>query len=101
MAWHRNGDHTFNGVPCISSSSCFWRSGYSPLNSLSRCFCCVCFRAKNQNVDLPAVLVFPSWQTDTYPSVVALPSSAEKLIVHIKTALLHPVVNHSECIVAT
>lgn len=47
--------------------------------------------AKNQNVDLPAVLVFPSWQTDTYPSVVALPSSAEKLIVHIKTALLHPV----------
>ncbi|KAM9836084.1 thioredoxin domain-containing protein 16 [Aulostomus maculatus] len=46
--------------------------------------------AADLTVDLPAVLVFPSWRTHTRPSVMFLSSSAEELISDINTALLHP-----------
>ncbi|KAM7375344.1 hypothetical protein PAMA_014445 [Pampus argenteus] len=45
--------------------------------------------AADHTVDLPAVLVFPSWRTHTHPSTLPL-SSAEELLSHINTALLHP-----------
>ncbi|XP_042369210.1 thioredoxin domain-containing protein 16 [Plectropomus leopardus] len=41
-------------------------------------------------VDLPAVLVFPSWRTHTHPSILSVSTSAEELLSHINTALLHP-----------
>uniref|UniRef100_A0AAQ5YSA6 Thioredoxin domain-containing protein n=2 Tax=Amphiprion ocellaris TaxID=80972 RepID=A0AAQ5YSA6_AMPOC len=41
-------------------------------------------------VDLPAMLVFPSWRTHTHPSTLPVSSSAEELLTHITTALLHP-----------
>ncbi|XP_008299682.1 thioredoxin domain-containing protein 16 isoform X2 [Stegastes partitus] len=41
-------------------------------------------------VDLPAVLVFPSWRTHTHPSALPASSSAEELLTHINTARLHP-----------
>ncbi|XP_070786853.1 thioredoxin domain-containing protein 16 [Enoplosus armatus] len=41
-------------------------------------------------VDLPAVLVFPSWRTHTHPSTVPVSTSADDLLSHINTALLHP-----------
>lgn len=44
--------------------------------------------ALDHKVDLPAVLVFPSWQTDDSPSVLPLPSSATELMAHLNTALL-------------
>lgn len=47
--------------------------------------------ASNHKVDLPAVLVFPSWRTDDSPSVLPLPSSAAELMAHLNTALLQPV----------
>ncbi|KAM3849222.1 thioredoxin domain-containing protein 16 [Diretmus argenteus] len=43
--------------------------------------------AADHSVDLPVVLVFPSWRT--HPSPLPLSSSAEDLITHINTALLH------------
>ncbi|XP_022602210.1 thioredoxin domain-containing protein 16 [Seriola dumerili] len=46
--------------------------------------------AADHTVDLPAVLVFPSWRTHTRPSTLPV-SSAEELLTHINTALLHPV----------
>ncbi|KAJ0062298.1 hypothetical protein NL108_007510 [Boleophthalmus pectinirostris] len=47
--------------------------------------------ASDLKVDLPAVLVFPSWRSDHSPSVLPLPPSIEELTSHIKTALLQPV----------
>lgn len=47
--------------------------------------------ALDHKVDLPAVLVFPSWQTDDSPSVLPLPSSAAELMAHLNTALLQTV----------
>ncbi|XP_044044139.1 thioredoxin domain-containing protein 16 isoform X3 [Siniperca chuatsi] len=41
-------------------------------------------------VELPAVLVFPSWRTHTHPSTLPVSTSAEDLLSHIHTALLHP-----------
>ncbi|XP_047432417.1 thioredoxin domain-containing protein 16 [Mugil cephalus] len=47
--------------------------------------------AAGRAVDLPAVLVFPSWKTHTHPLVLpASSSSAEELLAHIDAALLHP-----------
>ncbi|KAF1371668.1 hypothetical protein PFLUV_G00270840 [Perca fluviatilis] len=46
--------------------------------------------AAEHSVDLPAVLVFPSWRTHTHPSALPVSSSAEELLSHINTALLHP-----------
>ncbi|XP_058509542.1 thioredoxin domain-containing protein 16 isoform X1 [Solea solea] len=45
----------------------------------------------DHTVDLPVVLVFPSWRTHTYPSKLSVSSSAEELLAHISTALLNPV----------
>ncbi|XP_049918948.1 thioredoxin domain-containing protein 16 isoform X2 [Epinephelus moara] len=46
--------------------------------------------AAEHTVDLPALLVFPSWKTHTHPSILSLSTSAEELLSHINTALLHP-----------
>ncbi|XP_030007199.1 thioredoxin domain-containing protein 16 [Sphaeramia orbicularis] len=46
--------------------------------------------ASDHAADLPVVLVFPSWRTHTHPSVLPLSSTTEDLIMHINTALLHP-----------
>ncbi|XP_005948277.1 thioredoxin domain-containing protein 16 isoform X1 [Haplochromis burtoni] len=46
--------------------------------------------AADHTVDLPAVLVFPSWRTHTHPFTLPASSSAEELLTHINTALLHP-----------
>ncbi|KAI3366068.1 hypothetical protein L3Q82_009884, partial [Scortum barcoo] len=46
--------------------------------------------AAEHAVDLPAVLVFPSWKTHTRPSTLPLSTSAEELLSQINTALLHP-----------
>ncbi|KAA8579536.1 hypothetical protein FQN60_006629 [Etheostoma spectabile] len=46
--------------------------------------------AAEHAVDLPAVLVFPSWRTHTHPSTLPVSHSAEELLSHINTALLHP-----------
>nr|XP_020447657.1 thioredoxin domain-containing protein 16 isoform X2 [Monopterus albus] len=45
--------------------------------------------AADHMVDLPAVLAFPSWRTDSHPTTLPVPSSAEVLLTHINTALLH------------
>ncbi|KAM4602145.1 thioredoxin domain-containing protein 16 [Polymixia lowei] len=45
--------------------------------------------ATHQAPDLPVVLVFRSSGTHTRPSALPLPSSAEELVTHINTALLH------------
>ncbi|XP_071782536.2 thioredoxin domain-containing protein 16 [Centroberyx gerrardi] len=45
--------------------------------------------ATEHTVDLPVVLVFPSWRTHTHPSPLPLSSSAEELLTRINTALLH------------
>ncbi|XP_054479775.1 thioredoxin domain-containing protein 16 [Anoplopoma fimbria] len=44
--------------------------------------------ASEHNVDLPAVSVFPSWGTG--PSTLPASTSADELLSHIRTALLHP-----------
>uniref|UniRef100_A0A4W6DZL2 Thioredoxin domain containing 16 n=1 Tax=Lates calcarifer TaxID=8187 RepID=A0A4W6DZL2_LATCA len=46
--------------------------------------------AADHAVDLPAVLVFPSWRTHTRPSSLPVSSTAEELLTHINMALLHP-----------
>ncbi|XP_035533559.1 thioredoxin domain-containing protein 16 [Morone saxatilis] len=46
--------------------------------------------ASGHTVDLPAVFVFPSWRTHTHPSTLSVSTSAEELLSHINTALLHP-----------
>ncbi|XP_026218596.1 thioredoxin domain-containing protein 16 isoform X2 [Anabas testudineus] len=46
--------------------------------------------AADSTVDLPAVLVFPSWKKYTHPTMLSVSSSAEELLTHIDTALLHP-----------
>jgi len=46
--------------------------------------------AAENNVDLPSVFVFPSWRTNTHPSILSVSTSAEELLSHITTALLHP-----------
>ncbi|XP_038573258.1 thioredoxin domain-containing protein 16 [Micropterus salmoides] len=46
--------------------------------------------AAEHTVDLPAVLVFPSWRTNTRPSKLPVSTSAEDMLSHINTALLHP-----------
>ncbi|KAM9334011.1 thioredoxin domain-containing protein 16 [Symphorus nematophorus] len=46
--------------------------------------------ASEHTVDLPAVFVFPSWRTHTQPSTLSVSTSAEELLSHINTALLHP-----------
>ncbi|XP_029924672.1 thioredoxin domain-containing protein 16 [Myripristis murdjan] len=45
--------------------------------------------ATDHTLDLPVVLVFPSWRTHTRPSPLPLSSSADELLTHINTALLH------------
>ncbi|XP_026157574.1 thioredoxin domain-containing protein 16 isoform X2 [Mastacembelus armatus] len=47
--------------------------------------------AADHTVDLPAVLVFPSWRTDTHPTALPVSSSVKVLLSHINTALLHSV----------
>ncbi|XP_039998342.1 thioredoxin domain-containing protein 16 [Xiphias gladius] len=46
--------------------------------------------ATDHTVDFPTVLVFPSWGSHTHPSAVPVSSSAEELLAHVNTALLHP-----------
>ncbi|XP_062270401.1 thioredoxin domain-containing protein 16 [Scomber scombrus] len=46
--------------------------------------------AAEHTMDLPAVLVFPSWRTHSHPSTLPLFPSAEELLSHINTALQHP-----------
>ncbi|XP_030602993.1 thioredoxin domain-containing protein 16 isoform X2 [Archocentrus centrarchus] len=46
--------------------------------------------AADRTIDLPAVLVFPSWRTHAHPSTLPASSSAEELLTHINAALLHP-----------
>ncbi|XP_061539352.1 thioredoxin domain-containing protein 16 isoform X3 [Phycodurus eques] len=41
-------------------------------------------------VNLPAVLVFPSWRGHSRPSVLSLFVSVDNLVSHIEAALLHP-----------
>lgn len=41
-------------------------------------------------VQLPAVLVFPSWRTHGHPSALPVPSSAPQLVADVSAALLHP-----------
>lgn len=49
-------------------------------------------RAALHTVQLPVVLVFPSWRTHDQPSVLPMPSSALQLVADINAALLHPMV---------
>lgn len=56
---------------------------------------CLLCRAAEHTVDLPAVLVFPSWRKHTRPSTLSVSTSAEELLSHINTALLHPLVNQT------
>ncbi|XP_068612412.1 thioredoxin domain-containing protein 16 [Brachionichthys hirsutus] len=46
--------------------------------------------AAEHSLDLPAVFVFPSWRTDTYPSTLSVATSADELLSDINAALLHP-----------
>ncbi|XP_036947114.1 thioredoxin domain-containing protein 16 isoform X3 [Acanthopagrus latus] len=46
--------------------------------------------AAEHTADLPAVFVFPSWRTHTHPSCLPVSTSADELLSHINTALLHP-----------
>uniref|UniRef100_UPI0037E7B100 thioredoxin domain-containing protein 16 n=1 Tax=Semicossyphus pulcher TaxID=241346 RepID=UPI0037E7B100 len=46
--------------------------------------------AAEHAVDLPAVFVFPSWRTHARPSTLSVSTSAEELLSHINSALLHP-----------
>ncbi|XP_061128390.1 thioredoxin domain-containing protein 16 isoform X1 [Syngnathus typhle] len=46
--------------------------------------------AADLSVNLPAVLVFPSWRRDSQPSVLTLFSSVDNLVSQIDAALLHP-----------
>ncbi|XP_074482871.1 thioredoxin domain-containing protein 16 [Sebastes fasciatus] len=46
--------------------------------------------AAEHNVDLPALLVFPSWGTHTRPSTLPVSSCPKELVSHINAALLHP-----------
>lgn len=46
--------------------------------------------AIEHTVDLPAVLAFPPWRTHSHPSKLPAFSSAEELLTHINTALIHP-----------
>ncbi|XP_024918176.1 thioredoxin domain-containing protein 16 isoform X1 [Cynoglossus semilaevis] len=46
--------------------------------------------AADQQVELPAVLVFPSWGRHTGPTTLSMSSSAEELLTSISSALLHP-----------
>ncbi|KAF3706348.1 Thioredoxin domain-containing protein 16 Precursor [Channa argus] len=43
--------------------------------------------AADRTVDLPVVLVFPSWRTHTHPTTLPVSSSPEELLTHINTAL--------------
>ncbi|KAF7664167.1 hypothetical protein LDENG_00187100 [Lucifuga dentata] len=45
--------------------------------------------ATDHDVDLPALLVFPSWRKGTPPSPLPLPSSAEELRTRVNAELLH------------
>lgn len=65
-------------------------------NILNNCWCLLC-RAKEHAVDLPAMLLFPSWRTHTCPSTLSLPNTAEELLSRINTALLHPMVIKHFC----
>lgn len=49
-------------------------------------------RAALHAVQLPAVLVFPSWRTHGHPSALPVPSSAPQLVADVSAALLHPMV---------
>lgn len=53
---------------------------------------CLLCRAIEHAVDLPAVFVFPSWRTNTRPTSLPVSDSAEELVSHINSALLHPMV---------
>ncbi|XP_034007082.1 thioredoxin domain-containing protein 16 [Trematomus bernacchii] len=46
--------------------------------------------AAEHSMELPAVLVFPSWRTHTPPSTLPVSTSSEELLTHIHSALLHP-----------
>ncbi|KAM8873462.1 thioredoxin domain-containing protein 16 isoform 1-T1 [Synchiropus picturatus] len=46
--------------------------------------------AAGHSVEPPAVAVFPSWQTDSHPSVISAWSSAEELVSRVNMALRHP-----------
>ncbi|XP_061693151.1 thioredoxin domain-containing protein 16 isoform X2 [Syngnathoides biaculeatus] len=46
--------------------------------------------AADLSVNLPAVLVFPSWRGDSRPSVLTMFSSVDELVSHIDVALLDP-----------
>lgn len=58
------------------------------------CPCCVCVlcRAALHAVQLPVVLVFPSWRPHDRPSVLLMPGGNPQLVADINTALLHPMV---------
>lgn len=53
---------------------------------------CLLCRVTEHAVDFPAVFVFPSWRTHTRPTSLPVSTSAEELVSHINTALLHPMV---------
>ncbi|KAI4831341.1 hypothetical protein KUCAC02_000888 [Chaenocephalus aceratus] len=46
--------------------------------------------AAEHSMELPAVLVFPSWRAHTPPSTLPVSPSSEELLTHIHSALLHP-----------
>ncbi|KAJ4924123.1 hypothetical protein JOQ06_000363 [Pogonophryne albipinna] len=46
--------------------------------------------AAEHSMELPAVLVFPSWRAHTPPSTLPASISSEELLTHIHSALLHP-----------
>lgn len=63
------------------------------LEPLLKVACLLC-RAVEHSVDLPGVFVFPSWRMRT-PTVLPVSKSTEELLLHINTALLHPMVIES------
>ncbi|XP_077462120.1 thioredoxin domain-containing protein 16 [Stigmatopora argus] len=46
--------------------------------------------AADLSVDLPAILVFPSWREHTQPTMLSLFSSVDNLLSQIDAAVLHP-----------
>ncbi|KAK5847690.1 hypothetical protein PBY51_016798 [Eleginops maclovinus] len=46
--------------------------------------------AAEHSMELPAVLVFPSWRTHTPHSTLPVSTSSEELLTHIHSARLHP-----------
>lgn len=61
-----------------------------PVTELSVVY--VLYRSALHTVQIPAILVFPSWRPHDHPSVLVMPSSNPQLEADINAALLHPMV---------